>query len=198
MPLFPIAMRAHPDNFFTGRAGQTVGLVVIHIMDGTLAGTAAWFATGKADRLKQMIAAWEKTDRTKPKPTRAGATSTHYGVGKDGTLHQYVAEKDAAFHAGGPEAPFWPGLRKAPDGSIINPNLYSIGIEFEGRGGDQFTDAQYNVGAELLKEIAVRHGIALSTATVVRHSMISPKSRPGTCPGAGCDMDKLIAQANTP
>lgn len=187
---------ADPGNFTGTRLGHKVSLIVIHVMDGTLEGTAAWFATGPQARLAAAVRAWERGGKVGTQPTRAAGSSAHYGVGVKGVIHQYVQEDAAAWHAGSIEQPLWPHLKKFPSGQFINPNVYSIGIEFEGRAGHVFTSEQYGAGARLIAWIASRHNIPISRETVCRHSDISPRSRPGTCPGAGCDMDRLIRQAN--
>lgn len=69
--------------------------VVMHWMVGTLAST---------DRLFQ---------RYEPDPKKK--SSAHYGIGADGTIHQYVPYEMTAFHAGGGIA-----------------NRHRIGIEHEG------------------------------------------------------------------
>ena len=163
---------AHAGNFAVGRTGQKVSLLVVHIMGGTLEGTAAWFGNP------------------------AAKVSAHYGVGKTAVIHQYVRDQNTAWHAGLIQEPHWTHLRKWPDGRFINPNAYSIGLEFEGRAGDAFTPQQYGAGARLIAWLCAKHGINLSPATICRHSDISPKSRPGTCPGAGCDLNRLIEGAN--
>jgi hypothetical protein len=45
-------------------------------MEGTLAATDSWFLTPESQ------------------------VSAHYGVARDGRIHQYVGESDTAFHAG--------------------------------------------------------------------------------------------------
>lgn len=67
---------ASPENFDAGRRGERVRRVVIHIAEGTLLGTAAWFANP------------------------AARVSAHYTVGVDGRVLQHVGEADTAWHAG--------------------------------------------------------------------------------------------------
>ena len=67
---------AHPENYDTGRFGHRVKRVVIHLADGSLAGTSAWFANP------------------------AARVSAHYTVGIDGRVVQHVGEADTAWHAG--------------------------------------------------------------------------------------------------
>src|SRR5207248_4759152 len=89
-----------PENFRSGRPRDfSPRAVVIHIMGRTLQETASYFHD--------------------PRTT----ASAHYGVGKNGEVHQYVEERDTAFHAGVVVNPTWRLLRKS-----INPNFYTIGI----------------------------------------------------------------------
>lgn len=67
---------AHPANYTVGRQGNRVELLVIHLMDGSQEGTAAWFANPRAN------------------------ASAHFGVSAKGDLDQYVSEADTAWHAG--------------------------------------------------------------------------------------------------
>ena len=60
-------------NYRTG--GNTPALAIIHIMQGTLAGTDSWFRNPAAE------------------------VSAHFGVGKDGTVIQWVDTSDTAWHA---------------------------------------------------------------------------------------------------
>jgi N-acetyl-anhydromuramyl-L-alanine amidase AmpD len=59
-------------NFWVGRKGYRPEAIVIHIMDGTLIGTDSWFAN------------------------HTSQVSAHYGIGKNGEIHQYVQENDTA------------------------------------------------------------------------------------------------------
>ncbi len=69
-----------PSPNYSSRQGVAPEAVVVHIMQGTLAGCDSWF--------------------TSP----ASQVSAHFGVGKDGTVHQYVALADAAWANGVVEA----------------------------------------------------------------------------------------------
>ena len=63
-------------NYSLGRQGKKVELIVVHLMDGSQEGTAAWFANPRAN------------------------ASAHYGVSSEGDIDQYVSEADTAWHAG--------------------------------------------------------------------------------------------------
>jgi N-acetyl-anhydromuramyl-L-alanine amidase AmpD len=116
----------------------------------------------------------------------ATSLSAHYAVGVDGSIEQYVSETDTAFHAGIVLFPTWTGLRPQ-----VNPNYYTIGVEFEERG-DAWPDPQCAAAATLLAGIAARWGIPLSRGTVVPHSAIRSSVN---CPGASAPTDRLIALA---
>jgi N-acetylmuramoyl-L-alanine amidase len=75
-------------NKWAGRKGYRPEAVVIHIMEGSLADTDSWFGSS------------------------ASKVSAHYGVGHDGTVHQYVQEMDTAWHAGRVNQPKWPGIKR--------------------------------------------------------------------------------------
>lgn len=111
-------------NFRKGRAnGMKPEAIVIHIICGSLESAKAEFA----DPASQL--------------------SAHYGVGRDGSVLQFVEEEDTAFHAGIVVNPTWMGMRGG-----LNPNLYTIGIEHEGQPTDPWTDAQYSASAQLSRK----------------------------------------------
>lgn len=65
-------------NYMAGRQGHVPSMIVLHSMDGFMAGTIQYFAT--------------------PRP--ANPTSAHYSIGWDGNIAQHVDERDTAYHAG--------------------------------------------------------------------------------------------------
>lgn len=140
--------------------------VVIHIMVGTLSGTDSWFAK------------------------KESGVSAHYGVGRNGQVHQYVKEEDQAFHAGRVKGATWKLLKRNSTGKTINPNLYTIGIEHEGRGPEPWTEEMYAASAALIREITDRWAIPLDRLHIIGHSEIYGVK---TCPGTGVDLDRLIA-----
>jgi N-acetylmuramoyl-L-alanine amidase len=148
---------AHSGNFGAGRAGHRPEAIVIHIMDGTLAGTDAWFNDP------------------------VSSVSAHYGIGQNGAIHQYVKEADTAFHAGIVDRPDWSLIKPG-----VNPNRYTIGIEHEGRDNSPYpwSPAQMTASIGLVREIAGRWGIPLDEDHVITHHMIR---RSKTCPGSNFD-----------
>ena len=152
-------------NFWTGRKGYRPEGVVIHIMDGTLVGTDSWFANP------------------------ASLVSAHYGIGRTGEVHQYVKEEDTAWHAGRVDAPAWKLIK--PN---INPNLYTVGIEHEGKPDDVWTDAMKQSSAELIREICKRWQIPIDRIHIVGHFEIFSKKP--NCPARGKKIiDELVALA---
>lgn len=135
-----------PINYTVGRYGYTPEAIVIHLMDGSLAGTDSWFRNPDSK------------------------ASTHYGVGFKGQVWQWVDEKNMAWGNGRVDKPTWKGLK--PN---ANPNLYTVSIEHEGKSGHKWTDEQYKATAELVKEIAKRWNIPLDADHIVIHSEIYAK-----------------------
>jgi N-acetylmuramoyl-L-alanine amidase len=145
-------------NFRRGRpAGFQPEAIVIHIGEGSL----------------------RSIDQTFNDP--GSRVSAHYCVSKAGDIHQYVDEKDTAFHAGNIDRPSWTGLKPgATPGTFINPNFYTIGIEHEGFADDAWPDTQLATSAALVAEIAQRWKIPLDEDHVIRHHQIRfMKSCPG-------------------
>ena len=156
-------------NFAKGRRGLKPDAIVIHIIVGSLKAADATFANP------------------------ASKVSAHYGVGRDGTVHQYVQETDTAFHAGIVDRPSWRLLR--PN---VNPNYHTVGIEHEGFPGQDWTALQIDTSAALVREIASRWDIPLDCDQppddrhVIKHHQIRLAK---SCPGDNVNMDALIAKA---
>ncbi len=174
MAIIPIGCA--PQNFRKGRPSHLqVEAVVIHIIDGTQRVADALFLD----------------------PNLKDRRSAHYSVGKEGEVHQYVDEADTAYHCGVVVNPTWSGLKKGPDGKIVNPNFYTIGIEHEGRADDDWSEAMYEASAALLRDIAQRYPALqpMTSSNVVMHRQIRASK---TCPGFKADLSRLIAAAGNP
>lgn len=117
MPRYPGA-QWHPVG--NERPGGMTGyqFLVLHIMQGTLHGTDLWFHDP------------------------ASRASSHFGVGKDGTVYQWVDTADRA----------WAQAAGNPVG---------ISIEHEGSVPDALTDAQLAADAAILAWVHQVHGIPL-------------------------------------
>ncbi len=161
-----IRKRITPVNFTKGRGGRKPIAIVLHIMEGSLSGTDQWFKNPKAQ------------------------ASTHYGVGKNGEVWQWVEETDMAYGNGRVSTPTWGLIDKD------NPNLYTISIEHEGFTGQPWTEAMYEADIALIKDIAKRWDIPLDHDHVIGHYQIFGKKP--NCPGTGLDWKKLMALLNEP
>jgi len=161
-----------PRNFRTGRSNHQVEAVVIHLIDGSQVGCDATFLDNNL---------------TDPR-------SAHYSISKSGVIHQYVDEQDTAFHSGRVVNPTWPGLKLGSDGRPVNPNLYTIGIEHEGRPNDEWPDEMYIASAALLRAIAERNPAlsTLSERNVAMHRQIRADK---SCPGFKFSLQRLLLEA---
>lgn len=147
-------------NFFEGRRGYKPEAIVIHVMDGTLEGTDEWFASEKSRK------------------------SSHYGLNQaTGKIHQYVKEEDAAWHAGVVCDPSWVFFKQG-----VNPNLYTIGIEHEGRANTVWSNAIKLSSAKLIKKICQKWSIPIDREHIIGHYQICNKKP--NCP----NVDKKIIQ----
>ncbi len=161
-------------NKTAGRGGYRPRAIVVHIMQASLHSVDRFFNTAN--------------------PVPNAPVSAHYGIGRNGEIHQYVAESDTAWHAGRVRNPAWPGLIPG-----VNPNLYTIGIEHEGLSGDPWSTAMYESSAWLIAQIANRWSIPLNgrngASNIVRHADIYD-AKP-FCPGTGVDMPTLVGLAQS-
>lgn len=153
-------------NFWQGRKGYRPEAIVVHIMDGTLSGTDSWFAN------------------------QSSQVSSHYGIGKSGEVHQYVKEEDTAWHAGRIDSPNWSLIKSFS----VNPNLYTIGIEHEGKADDMWSEAMKKSSATLIAEICERWQIPVDRDHVIGHYQIFSKKP--NCPATDKKIiDELISLA---
>lgn len=94
--------------------------------------------------------------------------SAHFLIRRDGSLLQFVACADRAWHAGQSS---WCGKERCND--------FSVGIELEGCDDEAFEGAQYRTLHALLKTLKQAYPIK----HIVGHSDIAPnrKTDPGPC-----------------
>lgn len=136
-----------------------------------------------ANRLNKIVLHWvvgeiSACDATFQNPTRQA--SAHYCVGSNGEVHQYVEDKDIAWHAG-------PGV-----------NFESIGIEHA--GGQMLPDGTrkkptqvcHDTSAELVAMKCKQYNILCDREHIRKHSEYMNTSCPGTL-----DIDYIIAKANS-
>jgi N-acetylmuramoyl-L-alanine amidase len=156
--------RFHTPHVVRGRLGHVPTAIVLHTTVGGFLSAMTWFADP------------------------GSGVSAHYLVGLDGRLGQFVDETDTARHA---------GRVVRPTATLVigvNPNLYTIGIEFEDGGdplGVRRPDDQYRVGARLIRSIASRWAIPLTRERALAHREIRADTE---CPG-NLDVDRLLREA---
>lgn len=140
-----------PAVFFTHPRESRVDTIVLHWMATNLAGCDATFTAG----VRQA--------------------SAHYGI-EDGTVHQYVREGDAAWHAG--------------DRAV---NHRSIGIEHSAQPGRDASDATVATSIALCVELCKRYGIGADA--IHQHRDYYATQCPGTLPVAHIREQVRIALA---
>ena len=100
--------------------------------------------------------------------------SSHFVIRRDGTLVQYVACGERAWHAG---ASSWKGRERCND--------FSIGIELEGADDVPYAEPQYDTLADLVSALAARYG----KLDLAGHSDIAPGRK--TDPGPWFEWERL-------
>lgn len=156
---------AYSGNYTPGRQGFSPEAVVVHTMGGTLAGCDSWFQSPDAQ------------------------VSAHFGVGREGQIHQYVDLANTAHANGITEAGYIAEL--IDDNQGRNPNLWTVSIEHDDlRGTELPTDAQLEASARLaawlfattLFDPSIQRRPPVTRDRILRHSDISPRQR-ANCPG---------------
>lgn len=189
---FIIQKPGHPANAYATRNGYKPEALVLHTMAGTLAGCDAWFANPRA---------------------QAGA---HFGVGVDGTIHQYFPLEQAPFANGSVEGDAATRLLVLRENPGVNPNRLTIAIEHEdgGEPGRVLTAAQFAASTRLTAWLwatcilpAGATGVPALPGRdhVLSHSDVSPQSRP-RCNGWGeermaayiAEVRRLLGEPGTP
>jgi len=149
---------------FSSREGYIPSVIVIHISAGSLTSMTSWFSTPNSQ------------------------ASSHYGIGKNGTILQYVEEENKAWTQGRVNNPSFKLYKPG-----INPNLYCISIENEGQDLQHATEIQKQTLLELIKDIAKRWNIPLDRDHIIGHFQIDAINRPH-CPSPNhAIMDEIVA-----
>jgi len=176
------------------RAGKKYAPTVIvdHISAGTMGSMYNWF--------------------TSPNNTTA---SSHFGVGRDGSIHQYVRLEHAAWTQGLTTEAIPKAIAAIVKRMGVNPNLYCVGIEHEGYveghmnadgkvevvnyglDGD-LTEAQFWSSCWLHKYIQEEvqriwgNRIVFTPEVVLGHFQIDPIRKP-FCPGSRFPWSRLYS-----
>ena len=149
-------------NHYQGRNGFAITHITLHIMVGHLNGTDSVF-------------------------NHPGGASAHYGIGADGTIHQYVSETDGS----------WSDANYSSNNSTIS-------IEHEGgKDGIPCTRACMDASARLCADIAKRQGWTHLWHDGLKGNIWLHREIPGTdhagCPDLapnGLDVQYVIDKAN--
>lgn len=155
-------------NFAVGRKGYKPEIIVLHVMDGSLTGTDSWFANP------------------------ASQVSSHYGVGFNGEVHQYVKEEDTAWTQGKVDRPSFKLYKPG-----VNPNAYCLSIEHEGQDLSVIHEAQINATVELIQAMAKKWSIPIDRDHIIGHYQIGAYKP--NCPATNKSIiDRIVRQAQTP
>ena len=151
------------------RGGRRPSWIVLHTTVGSFGSATYWFEDP------------------------GSAVSAHHLVGLDGRVRSFVAEEDAALHAGRTHEPNARIAREAVANGE-SPNLTSIGIELVD-DGDPYevirTDAQYAATARLVAGAAERWDIPMDADHVVGHREVTADKG---CPG-NVDLKRVRREA---
>lgn len=150
-------------NHYNGRNGHAVTHITLHIMVGHLAGTDSVFLNPGSQ------------------------ASAHYGIGANGSIHQYVSEDDGSYS----------------DANFTSNNS-TISIEHEGgMAGVPCTQACMDASARLCADIARRHGWTHLWHDGLNGNIWLHREVPGTdhygCPDRcvnALPVDRIINRAN--
>lgn len=112
--------------------------------------------------------------------------SAHFGVGKNGEIHQYVDINNVAWGNGVVNKPSWPLLI-----ANVNPNYYTVSIEHEGQSGDQFTEAQYQATLALHRWLIDTFALQVNENAIIGHYRIDGVNK-AQCPGPGFPWNRLF------
>ena len=173
--------RLIPANHTKGRAGLLSEVIVLHIMEGTLMGTDAWFHNPNSN------------------------ASTNFGVGKDGRIFQWVADEDTPWANGVVNDPDMDNIFiKGWLARGENFNTRTFSIEHEGYTGEPWTDAMYKSSTWLCAEImryfpnirdTWNNNPEVRRQLIIGHYQIDYINRKN-CPGSGVDFDKYISMVD--
>lgn len=154
-----------PSPNFYGRSGYTPELLVVHCTDGYWPSDRDWLRNP------------------------ASQVSSHFVVSPAGEVHQLVSTDNGSWHGGRVDKPT-AILKKKPDGTYVNPNYYSIGIEVSLKPPAVMPEAQKKALLELLKEMGAKYNIPLDRQHIIGHKEIYSLK---TCPGT-INVDALVAE----
>lgn len=162
-----------------GNKKYVPAVIVNHISAGTMASMGNWFRN------------------------RSSQASSHFGVGRDGAIHQFVRIENAAWTQGLTTESIPLAVAEIVRRQGVNPNLYCVSIEHEGYVGNgidgDLTEAQFWSSVWLHKYIQSEgerisgHHIQFGPQFVIGHHQVDPK-RKRFCPGNKFPWQRLYAE----
>ena len=156
---------AHPDCVYERKSGIKIDRIVLHTMEGTLAGTVAFFQQG-----------WEQ---------RKVPTAAHYCIGRLGDVVQMVDDRKKALHAGNYNSrsigieheariDSWPtSIRRPP---------FAVG---------EFPETMLAASAEVTRILCVKFGVPADREHIVGHNEVPGSTHRD--PGSGWPWDAYMA-----
>jgi N-acetyl-anhydromuramyl-L-alanine amidase AmpD len=172
---FVISIEPHlVKNFWSGRGNQHPVAIVEHIMQGNIDSTLRYF-NGESGKYP---------------------VSAHYGVARDGRIWQFVLEENTAWSN---------GIIQQPDSELawikdaqeqgLNLNTLTISIQYEGKSGEPFTEAQYEAAVALHKRIIEKWQIPADNVHIVGHHQLDSIDRAAN-PGPSFPWARLLQDLN--
>lgn len=175
-------------NYWSGRNGQPIKAVCLHVTGGAVGqeypNAVSWLANP------------------------ASGVSAHFVISQTGDITQLVSIFDTAFANGLSWSPSR-GSWIDPEGNAVhpawmgltiptNPNWYTISIEHAAQSNDVWSPAMFDANTRVLQFIAQQIGLVYRPHdTLIGHNEISPVDRP-YCPGPNVNYQKIADSANTP
>lgn len=169
------ARRVESPNFGPRPAGMAPELAVIH----SISLPPGRYGTGAVDALFTNQLDWNADPYYQT--IRGLEVSSHFVIGRQGLLTQYVSCDARAWHAGRSS---WRGRADC--------NSWSVGIELEGLEGQTFEEAQYDSLAAILGALVEHYPIT----AVAGHEHVAPGRKHD--PGPGFDWVRLRRMTGWP
>lgn len=162
---------------FSSRKGYIPIAIVNHISQGSVESCISWF-----------------------KSKNNHNSSTHFIVGKEGSVYQFVDIDKAAWGNG----LYLEDIKLASSSLVksknINPNLYTVSIEHEGiyeKSKGKLTNKQFEATLSLHKYIInyiknkYKYNVPISRENIIGHNEVDPIRKP-FCPGEKFPFEKII------
>lgn len=154
------------------RRGYVPFVIVDHISVGSMSSMDSWFTSPNNN-----------------------VSSAHFGVSKDGRIHQYVRLERMAWAQGLTQDEIDNAKAQVVRDMGVNPNYYAVSIEHEGYNGS-LTEEQFQASVWLHRyireEIYKRWNrfFPLDRYHVIGHYQVNPVEKP-FCPGPNFPWDRL-------